>query len=85
LTETTELIVVLELRVTTSEDFSVNVLITVETITSRQSLRGFFLLRPPKESPALSGMLDSSVADVSSSLDELLSFMAAIDFFNSAS
>jgi hypothetical protein len=61
---------------------SVKFSVTVEAVTSRQSLRAFFLLRPPKESPALSGTLE---ADVSSPLDALLSLMAAMDLFNLAS
>jgi hypothetical protein len=72
--------------VTISSYCSVNFSVTVEAVTSRQSLRAFFLLHPPIESPVLSGTLESSVADVSSPLDALLSLMlAAMDLFNLAS
>lgn len=59
-------------------------LITVETDAERHSFRDFLLLRPPKALPALSGTLESSVAEVLSSLFALASLSAATVLLRSA-
>ena len=59
------------------EVVAISELLTVETDAERHSFLDFLLVRPPKASPALSGTLDSSVAEVSSSLFALANFKAA--------